>query len=85
MGRRHRQPVRRLKALPASARNEVGFWGLIVVGLLTAAALYEAIGYRAEHVDHDYVTRYVPVEAVTSIGTSKLPSATPTPTLRARS
>ncbi|WP_181319653.1 hypothetical protein [Rhodococcus sp. OK519] len=56
-----------------------------MVGLLTAAALYEAIGYRAEHVDHDYVTRYVPVEAVTSIGTSKLPSATPTPTLRARS
>ncbi|WP_175420510.1 hypothetical protein [Rhodococcus sp. SGAir0479] len=30
---------------------------------MTAAALYEATEYRAEHLDHSYVSRYVPADA----------------------
>lgn len=64
MGKRHRQPPRRRRSLPASTRKEAAFWAAFAVSLLAAAALYEAIGYRAEHVDHQYVSRYIPAGAV---------------------
>lgn len=64
MGKRHRQPPRRRRPLPASTRREAAFWATFALSLLTAAALYEAIDYRAEHVDHQYVSRYVPAGAV---------------------
>ncbi|NKR46657.1 hypothetical protein GS506_18640 [Rhodococcus hoagii] len=75
MGKRHRQPPRRRRPLPASMRKEAAFWTALAVSLLAAAALYEAIGYRAEHVDHQYVSRYVPASAVV---VSTAPSATAT-------
>lgn len=64
MGKRHRQPPRRRRPLPASTRKEAAFWAAFTVSLLAAAALYEAIGYRAEHVDHQYISRYIPAGAV---------------------
>lgn len=63
MGKRHRKPVHRRQALWAQHRREVAFWGVFAVALVTAAALYEATEYRAEHLDHSYVSRYVPADA----------------------
>lgn len=73
MGKRHRQPPRRRRPLPATTRKEAAFWATFAVSLLAAAALYEAIDYRAEHVDHQYVSRYIPASAV---AVSTAPSAT---------
>lgn len=77
MGKRHRQPPRRRRPLPASTRREAAFWATFAVSLVAAAALYEAIGYRAEHVDQQYVSRYVPAGAV---AVSKPPPTTTLPT-----
>ncbi|QCQ90215.1 hypothetical protein [Rhodococcus sp. SGAir0479] len=65
MDNRHRQPVRRPGPQAPQPRN-AAFWVLIAVGVLAAAALYTATTYRAQHVEHDYVSRYVPAANLTA-------------------